>query len=978
MPVMTRSGSKTSKKDVDESTVDALATMSLNSPKKQAKGKRGPRALVFDEETSSKSSDNSNNSNDSNSQAQKENSSPSDNKICATSEPEKEAIQWFVSSGTSPPAVLTGNVVVPSTAAASEPTTATTMTTKMVGSPERIPCQKSSRPPQSPREIERNKQRLKRGRHASKPIMNEPDIAIGNKSHGAVLLTISPPSKSSPMSMKKVQRSLSKIDVVKSSLQDIQQSTVATTCSQDRMSDKLIEWKKSGKNKKQESIFLAKRQQRNASKNKRKHLKKSVVPTKSKTAIMYSNTVGSKIDMKTTKPFQAAPGFTDTLIKKTSGGGTAFALFFSPGNGMGGSEHGNSAIFDKTPPAPSVPASTPVAAETTVRSDSAERLGRVISNIKKVTSEKQNEVDELKNKVDTLKNENDQLTITNQKFDNMINEYESKYSELEEENNNIVIELQSLRKMYNEQVKNNGTNIQQISDLEKEIDQINENYEQRLLEIEVRCGEAEEDAKNSKNEICRKNKELLLISEEATAVKEEYKTYQLKVQMNENTFNITNNESKKEIIGLNHTVDQLKMKINAMREQIKHANDKESVQMEKMKSVHVNNMNELNETVKQLTVEKETIFNELNELENETSITIQNMEKKITSIQHEHEITLNKIEEANQKICKGQKVEINKLREQINKLKENEKNYINKLSKQLKDHEIQRTLDIQAAKKELDLAMEKQLELSKEQLKKINQIHSNKLLNVTKEINDDKENEIKLMKEQLSMQEEKMNNIIDQKDQMYNELLIKCETFQQSKVQLEGKNTFISNILSSLSLVVDPNCFYHFFFLLQTEKLKKATNEQTELMQERMEMEASKDNEFSNIQNLYNGEKIKNSKLIELITEKDIEIKSLRSNIHDHAILEKKCISLSNQCNVYKSKIKNAEILRRTLHNQVMDLRGSIRVGCRVRPILLNEMDASKSYGFPDSQFEQRKLNITLAQERFDRTASKTHVRSFC
>ena len=122
MPVMTRSGSKTSKKDVDESTVDALATMSLNSPKKQAKGKRGPRALVFDEETSSKSSDNSNNSNDSNSQAQKENSSPSDNKICATSEPEKEAIQWFVSSGTSPPAVLTGNVVVPSTAAASEPT----------------------------------------------------------------------------------------------------------------------------------------------------------------------------------------------------------------------------------------------------------------------------------------------------------------------------------------------------------------------------------------------------------------------------------------------------------------------------------------------------------------------------------------------------------------------------------------------------------------------------------------------------------------------------------------------------------------------------------------------------------------------------------------------------------------------------------------------------------------------------------------
>ena len=63
-----------------------------------------------------------------------------------------------------------------------------------------------------------------------------------------------------------------------------------------------------------------------------------------------------------------------------------------------------------------------------------------------------------------------------------------------------------------------------------------------------------------------------------------------------------------------------------------------------------------------------------------------------------------------------------------------------------------------------------------------------------------------------------------------------------------------------------------------------------------------------------------------------------------------------------------------------MDLRGSIRVGCRLRPALANEESEKKgmkSYSFPDQQFEQRRVNITLDQERFDRTDTKTHSFEF-
>jgi kinesin family member C1 len=103
------------------------------------------------------------------------------------------------------------------------------------------------------------------------------------------------------------------------------------------------------------------------------------------------------------------------------------------------------------------------------------------------------------------------------------------------------------------------------------------------------------------------------------------------------------------------------------------------------------------------------------------------------------------------------------------------------------------------------------------------------------------------------------------------------------------------------------------------------------------------------------------------------------SNQQQVTSLEMQVVELDGRCTEYRAKIRDAEQLRRNLHNQVMDLRGSIRVGCRVRPVLSGEedQDASKAYAFPDVQFEQRKIDIKINQERFDRTVSKIHTFEF-
>lgn len=60
-----------------------------------------------------------------------------------------------------------------------------------------------------------------------------------------------------------------------------------------------------------------------------------------------------------------------------------------------------------------------------------------------------------------------------------------------------------------------------------------------------------------------------------------------------------------------------------------------------------------------------------------------------------------------------------------------------------------------------------------------------------------------------------------------------------------------------------------------------------------------------------------------------------------------------------KTKLRQEETLRRKLHNQVQELKGNIRVFCRVRPSLPTEADEAAKLNFPDQEADSKELLVT-------------------
>ena len=63
------------------------------------------------------------------------------------------------------------------------------------------------------------------------------------------------------------------------------------------------------------------------------------------------------------------------------------------------------------------------------------------------------------------------------------------------------------------------------------------------------------------------------------------------------------------------------------------------------------------------------------------------------------------------------------------------------------------------------------------------------------------------------------------------------------------------------------------------------------------------------------------------------------------------------------SKLRAEESLRRKLHNQVQELKGNIRVFCRVRPTLPNEEDPAR-IAFPDDQEDCKEIVVTGPEKK--------------
>ncbi|KAG8627594.1 hypothetical protein KVT40_005077 [Elsinoe batatas] len=65
-----------------------------------------------------------------------------------------------------------------------------------------------------------------------------------------------------------------------------------------------------------------------------------------------------------------------------------------------------------------------------------------------------------------------------------------------------------------------------------------------------------------------------------------------------------------------------------------------------------------------------------------------------------------------------------------------------------------------------------------------------------------------------------------------------------------------------------------------------------------------------------------------------------------------------------QSKLRAEESLRRKLHNQVQELKGNIRVFCRVRPTLESDVEDKAKIGFPDAETDSKEVAIKGPEQK--------------
>lgn len=72
-----------------------------------------------------------------------------------------------------------------------------------------------------------------------------------------------------------------------------------------------------------------------------------------------------------------------------------------------------------------------------------------------------------------------------------------------------------------------------------------------------------------------------------------------------------------------------------------------------------------------------------------------------------------------------------------------------------------------------------------------------------------------------------------------------------------------------------------------------------------------------------------------------------------------------SETNEAKEKLRKEETLRRKLHNQVQELKGNIRVFCRVRPPLESEPESDiAQIAFPDNEEESKEISVMGPEEK--------------
>ncbi|OJJ59068.1 hypothetical protein ASPSYDRAFT_45502 [Aspergillus sydowii CBS 593.65] len=81
--------------------------------------------------------------------------------------------------------------------------------------------------------------------------------------------------------------------------------------------------------------------------------------------------------------------------------------------------------------------------------------------------------------------------------------------------------------------------------------------------------------------------------------------------------------------------------------------------------------------------------------------------------------------------------------------------------------------------------------------------------------------------------------------------------------------------------------------------------------------------------------------------------------------LNQQMMDAAAETNAAKEKLRREETLRRKLHNQVQELKGNIRVFCRVRPTLgIEDTSEAAQFTYPDETEDSKEINIIGPEEK--------------
>ncbi|KAK5561873.1 kinesin-like nuclear fusion protein [Exophiala xenobiotica] len=104
-----------------------------------------------------------------------------------------------------------------------------------------------------------------------------------------------------------------------------------------------------------------------------------------------------------------------------------------------------------------------------------------------------------------------------------------------------------------------------------------------------------------------------------------------------------------------------------------------------------------------------------------------------------------------------------------------------------------------------------------------------------------------------------------------------------------------------------------------------------------------------------------------------------KSQSEAYATMEKRMNEALERATECEEKLRKEEMLRRKLHNQVQELKGNIRVFCRVRPSNGDEGEETAKFNFPETDEDPKDIEVKGPEETssLGKVTTKTHQFSF-